>query len=81
MVGIASDLLKRRSVFICQGTLNIQFYRSKLIRIINNSSFDACSTTCLIRHMIHAVSLKDYLRRFILISRLYGCLQPPSHPK
>lgn len=42
------------------GAVNIHFYRSKLIRIINNSSFDACSTTGMNRRMIHVVSLKDW---------------------
>jgi hypothetical protein len=59
MVGITSDVLKRGSVFFCQGTVNIEFYRSQLLRIINNSSFDMCTTTGMNHHMIRVVSLKN----------------------
>jgi hypothetical protein len=59
MVDITSDVLKRESVFFCQGTVNMQFYRSQLLRIINNSSFDVCSTTGVNRRMILVVNLQN----------------------
>jgi len=42
------------------GAVNIHFYRSKPSWIINNSSFDTCSTTGMNRRMIHAGSLNDW---------------------
>jgi len=41
LVGVTFDVLKHTSIFFFQGAMNIRFYRSKLLSLYNNSSFQA----------------------------------------